>query len=482
MLLTAPTLLMFGASALLVLFVIKCFQRAFTGPLRSIPGPRLNRCTNLPLKYYVLRGQRCHYIHRLHAQYGPTVRIGPEEIAIADLASSREIHRIGSGYVKTAWYARFTGEQNPGVFAMSNLKDHAMRRKLFSYAFSQNGLLHWEDLLQGRSNLAVSRIKQEAESGSADILKWWSLMATDIITEMGFGESLGALEYGQQTQQSRDLEMITIFGAVQSELAPLSTFAFAIPLPFIQEFRYCQDRMTKHGMTAVARNRALSEKGETGRTVFNKIVAEAGNESALTDAMLADEARAFIIAGSDTTARTLTYLIWATLKHPSVKQRLQDEVDRLPTGFSGKDAMELPYLMAIIKETLRLYSAAPGSLPRSVPSGGRTLGGYLLPQGTTVSTQAWTLHRDAAIFERPLDFIPERWFEPTQNMKDAFMPFGGGSRICLGIHLAYIEMALPAAKFFRACPTATIKTTDEDMEVVNHLLIAPKGHKCGIGL
>lgn len=186
--------------------------------------------------------------------------------------------------------------------------------------------------------------------------------------------------------------------------------------------------MQSYGRGAIARNRALSEKGETGRTVFNKIVAEAGNESGVTDEVLANEARSFIVAGSDTTARTLTYLIWATLNHPSVKQRLQDEVDRLPTDFSSKDATGLPYLMATIKETLRLYGAAPGSLPRTVPSGGRTLGGYLLPQGTTVSTQAWTLHRDAAIFKGPLDFIPERWFEPTQNMKDAFMPFGGGSR------------------------------------------------------
>jgi ATP-dependent Zn protease len=72
-----------------------------------------------------------------------------------------------------------------------------VRRKLFSYAFSQNGLVHWEDLLQGRSNLAVLIIKQEAESGAADILKWWTFMANDIIAEMAFGESFGALEYGQ---------------------------------------------------------------------------------------------------------------------------------------------------------------------------------------------------------------------------------------------------------------------------------------------
>jgi cytochrome P450 len=238
----------------------------------------------------------------------------------------------------------------------------------------------------------------------------------------------------QKTQQIRDLETISFFGGTQAELAPLTTIAYTLPLPAIQHFRNCHNRLTSYGRTAIARNKALSEKGETTRTIFNKIVAEAENPlTALTDDTLALEARSFIIAGSDTTARSLTYLIWATLKHPSVKQCLQDEVDRLPMVFSSKDATELPYLMATIKETLRLYGAAPGSLPRLVPSGGRTLGEYLMPEGTTVSTQAWTLHRDAAIFERPLEFIPERWFEPTQNMKDAYMPFGGGSRskLCL---------------------------------------------------
>jgi cytochrome P450 len=148
----------------------------------------------------------------------------------------------------------------------------------------------------------------------------------------------------------------------------------------------------------------------------------------LSDHSLAQEAGNFILAGTDTTGRTLTYLVWLILKHPRVKQRIHDDIDRLPATFSSKDAMDLPYLMAAIKESLRLYGAAPGSLPRIVPAGGRNLGGYLLPEGTTVSTQAWTLHRDPSIFEKPLDFIPERWLEPTQSMKDAYMPWGGGTR------------------------------------------------------
>jgi cytochrome P450 len=74
---------------------------------------------------------------------------------------------------------------------------HATRRKLFSNAFSQNSLLLWEGLLQERTTLAVSRIKSDATSGAADILKWWTFMATDVIAELGFGEGFGALENGE---------------------------------------------------------------------------------------------------------------------------------------------------------------------------------------------------------------------------------------------------------------------------------------------
>lgn len=72
----------------------------------------------------------------------------------------------------------------------------------------------------------------------------------------------------------------------------------------------------------------------------------------------------------------------------------------------------------------------------------------------------------------------------TPDQKAAFLPFGGGSRVCLGLHLAYIELRLAAAMFFRECRGATISDcmTDDMMEFENHFLIAPKSHCCYITL
>lgn len=139
-------------------------------------------------------------------------------------------------------------------------------------------------------------------------------------------------------------------------------------------------------------------------------------------------ASAFIVAGSDTTANTMAYLLWSICQRPDIRDALVKEIQTLPEDFTEPDLRELPFLNQCIDETLRLYSAAPSSLPRVVPPGGAQLGDYWLPEGATVSTQAYTLHRDPDVFPNPLQFDPHRWEAPTKVMKETFMPFGRGPR------------------------------------------------------
>lgn len=136
--------------------------------------------------------------------------------------------------------------------------------------------------------------------------------------------------------------------------------------------------------------------------IFSKMVAEKEREAqALSDYQLAYEAGGLIVAGSGTTAVSLTYLVWAVLSQPAVQARLESELEKLPAGFSDSDLEALPYLAAVIEETLRLYGAAPGALPRVVPEGGAKLAGYFIPQGIIVSTQAYTYHRDPEAYPEP---------------------------------------------------------------------------------
>jgi cytochrome P450 len=135
-----------------------------------------------------------------------------------------------------------------------------------------------------------------------------------------------------------------------------------------------------------------------------------------------------IIAGTDTTSVTTTYLTWALARHPEIQAQVIAEVEKLPLDCTDDDVREVPLFGHVINETLRLYGAASGSMPRDVPAGGITVCGDYIPSGTTISTQAYSLGRIADVWDRADSFTPSRWRSPSKAMKDSFMPWGGGSR------------------------------------------------------
>lgn len=100
---------------------------------------------------------------------------------------------------------------------------------------------------------------------------------------------------------------------------------------------------------------------------------------------------------------TLTYLIWAVLKRPQLQAALEAEVAALSPELLPGELQQAPLMNSIIDEALRLYGAAPGPLPRTVPDGGATLANHFIPAGMTVTTHAYTLHRDPDIFPNPLE-------------------------------------------------------------------------------
>lgn len=121
----------------------------------------------------------------------------------------------------------------------------------------------------------------------------------------------------------------------------------------------------------------------------------------LTDFSLGSQASALIVAGSGTTAVTLTYAVWAVLRHPAVRIKLEEEVASLPDSFDDTVLEKLPYLNAVVTETLRLYGSAPGALPRTTPSKGIQIKDFYIPAGVTLTTQSFTMHRDPLIFADP---------------------------------------------------------------------------------
>lgn len=169
-------------------------------------------------------------------------------------------------------------------------------------------------------------------------------------------------------------------------------------VPSLHDVFYSQEKMFLAGDRVVAR--ARSEKiGESN--LFAKALAEDQGENPLTDTDIITDAGALLLAGSDPTAISLTFLIWCVLNRPELQRELEAEVAGIEGDVTDVVCEGLPILNAVIDESLRLYGAAPGSMPRSVPEGGATLGGYFIPDQAIVVTQNWSLQRNPDTWENP---------------------------------------------------------------------------------
>ncbi|KAI8720005.1 hypothetical protein NCS52_00444500 [Fusarium sp. LHS14.1] len=462
---------------------------AATSPLRNVPGPWYSHVTSIVLKWHILAGRRVHFVHSLHLRYGPVVLVSPDEVAISDLDAFSQIHKIGSGFTKSDWYDKLRSGREPGIFFMRDSHQHAARRRLFARAFSNSSLLtHWEPEIRQKTQLAVAKIKSDAQNGSADVLKWWTLMATDVIAHLSFGESFRMLELGKQTPYIDSIQAALLCGVVRNELSWIFPIIRRLPFKGIRDIMSADDVVFEHGAKAV-KNMSSASDGLSTANLFSQMLAQAqGQEKTeIKDSTVRTEAGNLIVAGSDTTAVTLTYLVWAVLSQPQLQAALEAEVCGLSSDLTFDELTSAPLLNSVIEETLRLYGAAPGALPRVVPGKGLSVRGYFIPPGTVVSTQAYTLHRDSTVFPNAHRFDGERFMDKstlTAAQKTAMSPFGAGSRICIGLHLAWMELRLATALFFRECRGAKLDPgmTDDMMEMDNRFLIAPKGHCCKIQL
>lgn len=124
-------------------------------------------------------------------------------------------------------------------------------------------------------------------------------------------------------------------------------------------------------------------------------------------------------------------------------QRLHSELktnSSLPTT-TQKEIQSLPYLSAVISETLRISMANPTRLPHIVPPTGFSLNATAIPPGTIVGCSAYSLHLSPTAFPEPHVFKPERWLENvTPEMNTSFFAWGAGNRACIARNLAMTEL------------------------------------------
>ena len=168
---------------------------------------------------------------------------------------------------------------------------------------------------------------------------------------------------------------------------------------------------------------------------------------AMSDSLLRDESITIFFAGHETTARTLTFMFYALSQNPQGERRMVDEItgvlgDRQPTA---DDLKRLPYTLQVVKETLRLYPAAP-LYARDVVAEDE-INGVSIPGGVRVMPFPYATHRHPDFWPDPERFDPDRWTPEAEAARNpyAFHPFAAGKRICLGNNFSLLESHVIAA-------------------------------------
>ncbi|XP_072024768.1 25-hydroxyvitamin D-1 alpha hydroxylase, mitochondrial-like [Amphiura filiformis] len=185
-------------------------------------------------------------------------------------------------------------------------------------------------------------------------------------------------------------------------------------------------------------------------------------------------------ASVDTTSSSMTWCMYLLAQHPEIQERLHQEITaKYPVDrtISREDIDSMPYLKAVIKETLRLYPvtlATARILDEDI-----VIKGYQIPAGVNINTSFYCAGRDPEIFEDPESFRPDRWLDPNNKPYPfASMPFGLGARMCLGRRVAEQEMYLATTEISRnfflestkdvAARTRLVITPDQPIQLKFH--------------
>ena len=193
---------------------------------------------------------------------------------------------------------------------------------------------------------------------------------------------------------------------------------------------------------------ARRARREGGDDILSLMIASRKEDgSAFDDDELLEQMVSLIGAGHETTASALTWALYHIHRDPRVKARLLDELSSSVARGDPEAVTQLPYLDAVCSEALRLNPVAP--LVGRTLRQGLTLKGYDLPAGVPVGIGIVNVHRRADLYPEPEQFRPERFLEREYSAFE-YLPFGGGSRRCLGAAFAVYEMKLVLATVLRS--------------------------------
>lgn len=298
----------------------------------------------------------------------------------------------------------------------------------------------------------------------ADLMRF----TVDVIAGLAFGSDINTLESGEDVIQEH-----------LDKVLPVLYRRMLSPVPYWRWLKLPSDRAvdrsvavinaTIHEYVAGARQRLRDEPGRVAapqNLLEAMIVAADEPDSGLDDSHVMGNVMNMLLAGEETTANTLAWMIDLLVRNPAARHRAEEEVRSLasdPAAFTFDQMEQLSYLEACIHETMRLKPVIPILTLQAIHD--TVVGDVAIPRDTPILAVLRHDSLSGRHFERPESFEPERWLEEaeqplTPTARRASMPFGSGPRVCPGRYLAILEMKLAMAMLLASFDIESVDTPD----------------------
>ncbi|KAK7177359.1 cytochrome P450 oxidoreductase [Paraphaeosphaeria sporulosa] len=352
---------------------------------------------------------------------------------------------------KSRYYYPFGYPDEYNTFTEPSTYAHAQLRRPMAQLYSTTSLISYEPFIDDCNNILLERLKGHATINDAlDVRELMQYYAFDVIGEITVGSRFGFLEENRDKGSIIQAIGESITWSATVGLLPdvhwwMGTVGGILGMePSILKIRDFVDKTLNYRV-------AGRTKSPGDRQNFLDKMLRLEQEGTFTRFHTNIVCQQNIVAGSDTTAISLSAVIAYLSMYPetlaTLRQEFQDATDRsqLSDPATYKEAQKLPYLQAVILEMLRLHPAVGTLMVRVVGQEGAHIAGHYFPPGTEVGINAWVIHNNKDIFGSDAStFRPERWL--TKNSEERaflirnFLAFGGGPRTCIGKNISFLEM------------------------------------------
>ncbi|KAI0170996.1 cytochrome P450 [Pestalotiopsis sp. NC0098] len=440
-------------------------------PLQRYPGPLLAKFTNVYSAFFAYKRTLHLEVWRYHQSYGPVVRLGPDRLVFDSPQALKDIYR-NDRVTKPPIY--LATQAKSGTYSLWNALDrglHSRKRRQVGRATTEASMREFEPTMLEQIDVFIDRLSKTLNE-PVNMKERCSYMSFDIIGLLSFGYVLNLQSDTKNQflaeQLSRGNHRMNIF--MQIPLIPRFKLQRYFNLFFKQE-----REKTANLMGTMIRTRMAQDAGAK-RDLYSFLAdsLNAQDDESLRMGDLWMEAFFFIIAGGDTTSTAMSATLFYLARNPSCYQELAREIR---SEFNNADEIcgtavsNCHYLRACIDEALRMSPPAPGTLwrhlaPEEEAAGPFIVDGHVIPNGTKVGVNIYSLHHNEEYFPQPFVYNPDRWLdledprstkETPGASREAFAPFLVGARGCAGKSMAYLELSLALAKViwhfdFKAAP------------------------------